>query len=41
VEYVGALEVELTPEELDRIAAALPEPAGLRYPEQMMRSTGR
>jgi len=40
-ENVAAVEVELSPDELERIAASLPEPAGLRYPEEMMRSVGR
>jgi aryl-alcohol dehydrogenase-like predicted oxidoreductase len=40
-ENVGAVEVELSAEELDRIAAALPEPAGKRYTEEMMRTVGR
>ena len=31
----------LADDELDRIAAALPEPAGQRYTEEMMRSIGR
>ena len=38
---VGALEVELTGEDLEQIAAALPEAAGLRYPEAMMTSVNR
>src|SRR3954466_5720392 len=40
-ENVGALEVELTTDDLDQIAAALPEAAGLRYPEAMMASVNR
>jgi aryl-alcohol dehydrogenase-like predicted oxidoreductase len=40
-ENVRAVEVELSPEDLERLANALPEPAGLRYPEEMMRSLGR
>src|SRR3954454_15165903 len=40
-ENVGALEVELTAEDLEQIAAALPEAAGLRYPEAMMTSVNR
>ena len=32
---------ELTEDEAQRIADALPEPAGLRYPEEMMRTIGR
>jgi aryl-alcohol dehydrogenase-like predicted oxidoreductase len=38
---VGALEVELTGDDLEQIAAALPEAAGLRYPEAMMTSVNR
>src|SRR3954451_3495069 len=38
-ENVGAVEVELSDDELADIAAALPEAAGLRYPEQMMPSS--
>jgi aryl-alcohol dehydrogenase-like predicted oxidoreductase len=40
-ENVAAVDVELTPDELERIASALPEPAGQRYSEEMMRSVGR
>jgi aryl-alcohol dehydrogenase-like predicted oxidoreductase len=40
-ENVAAVEIELSEDELERIAAELPEPAGLRYPEEMMRSVGR
>jgi aryl-alcohol dehydrogenase-like predicted oxidoreductase len=40
-ENVAALEIDLTPDELEKIAGALPEPAGQRYPEEMMRSLGR
>jgi aryl-alcohol dehydrogenase-like predicted oxidoreductase len=40
-ENVGATEVELTDDEVERIAAALPEPSGQRYTEEMMRSVGR
>src|SRR3954470_11629128 len=40
-ENVGALDVELTTEDLDAIAAALPDAAGLRYPEAMMSSVNR
>jgi aryl-alcohol dehydrogenase-like predicted oxidoreductase len=40
-ENVAAAEIELTADEVERIAAALPEPAGLRYTEEMMRSVGR
>jgi aryl-alcohol dehydrogenase-like predicted oxidoreductase len=40
-ENVAAVDVELSPEELERIAAVLPEPAGQRYSEEMMRSVGR
>jgi aryl-alcohol dehydrogenase-like predicted oxidoreductase len=35
-ENVAAADVRLTPEELQRIADALPEAAGARYPEAMM-----
>jgi aryl-alcohol dehydrogenase-like predicted oxidoreductase len=35
-ENVAAADVELTPEDLQRIADALPEAAGARYPEAMM-----
>jgi len=38
---VGALDVELTAEDLEQIAAALPEAAGLRYPEAMMNTVNR
>jgi aryl-alcohol dehydrogenase-like predicted oxidoreductase len=40
-ENVAAVDVELSPDELERIADALPEPAGQRYSEEMMRSVGR
>jgi aryl-alcohol dehydrogenase-like predicted oxidoreductase len=40
-ENVAATEIELTDEETEQIAAALPEPSGTRYPEAMMRSVGR
>jgi aryl-alcohol dehydrogenase-like predicted oxidoreductase len=40
-ENVAAVDVELTDDEVEQIAAALPEPAGLRYTEAMMRSVGR
>ncbi|MEA2253861.1 MAG: hypothetical protein QOG70_4103, partial [Solirubrobacteraceae bacterium] len=40
-ENVGALDVELTREDLAGIAELLPDAVGARYPEQMMRSTGR
>jgi aryl-alcohol dehydrogenase-like predicted oxidoreductase len=40
-ENVAATEVELTDEETERIASALPEPSGQRYTEEMMRSVGR
>ena len=40
-ENVGALGVRLTDEDLREIAAALPEPAGQRYPEAMMRTVNR
>ena len=38
-ENVAATEVELSPGELERIADALPDAAGLRYPEKMMPSS--
>jgi aryl-alcohol dehydrogenase-like predicted oxidoreductase len=40
-ENVGATEIELTDDEVEQIAAALPEPSGQRYNEEMMRSVGR
>ena len=40
-ENVAATEVELTEDEVEQIAAALPEPSGQRYAEEMMRSVGR
>jgi aryl-alcohol dehydrogenase-like predicted oxidoreductase len=40
-ENVAATDIELAEDELERIAAALPEPAGQRYTEEMMRSIGR
>jgi aryl-alcohol dehydrogenase-like predicted oxidoreductase len=40
-ENVGAVDVELTDDELREIADALPEAAGERYPEQMMANVGR
>jgi aryl-alcohol dehydrogenase-like predicted oxidoreductase len=40
-ENVTATEIELTDEETEQIAAALPEPSGGRYTEEMMRSVGR
>jgi aryl-alcohol dehydrogenase-like predicted oxidoreductase len=40
-ENAAAAEIELTPEEAERIAEALPEPSGPRYPEEMMRTIGR
>jgi aryl-alcohol dehydrogenase-like predicted oxidoreductase len=40
-ENVGALEVELSEDELRDISEALPEPSGPRYSEEMMRSIGR
>jgi aryl-alcohol dehydrogenase-like predicted oxidoreductase len=39
-ENVAAAGVELSADDLDRISAALPEPAGQRYTEEMMRSIG-
>ena len=40
-ENVAAVEIELTDDETQRIAETLPEPAGLRYPEELMRTIGR
>jgi aryl-alcohol dehydrogenase-like predicted oxidoreductase len=40
-ENAAAADVELTDDELRTIAEALPEAAGTRYPEAMMRSVGR
>jgi aryl-alcohol dehydrogenase-like predicted oxidoreductase len=40
-ENVAATEIDLSDDELERISAALPEPAGQRYTEEMMRSIGR
>jgi aryl-alcohol dehydrogenase-like predicted oxidoreductase len=40
-ENAAAADVQLTEDELRTIAEALPEAAGLRYPEAMMRSVGR
>jgi aryl-alcohol dehydrogenase-like predicted oxidoreductase len=40
-ENVAAVDIDLTDEEMERIEAALPEPAGQRYTEEMMRSIGR
>jgi aryl-alcohol dehydrogenase-like predicted oxidoreductase len=40
-ENAAAAEIELTDEEVQRIADALPEPAGPRYPEELMRTIGR
>ena len=40
-ENVAAVEVELTPQELTEIAAALPAAAGKRYPVAMMDAVGR
>ncbi len=40
-ENVAAVEIELTEEEVQQITEALPEPAGDRYTEEMMRSIGR
>jgi aryl-alcohol dehydrogenase-like predicted oxidoreductase len=37
-ENVGAVDVSLTEDDLREIAAALPEPAGPRYPAEMMRT---
>jgi aryl-alcohol dehydrogenase-like predicted oxidoreductase len=40
-ENVAATDIELTEEETEQIASALPEPSGMRYTEEMMRSVGR
>jgi aryl-alcohol dehydrogenase-like predicted oxidoreductase len=40
-ENVGALDVALTDDELAAISAALPDPAGDRYPQEMMRLIGK
>jgi aryl-alcohol dehydrogenase-like predicted oxidoreductase len=40
-ENVAAVAVDLTEEEAQRIADALPTPAGPRYPEELMRTIGR
>jgi aryl-alcohol dehydrogenase-like predicted oxidoreductase len=40
-ENVAAADVELSPDELQSIADALPEASGLRYPEAMMSSVNR
>jgi aryl-alcohol dehydrogenase-like predicted oxidoreductase len=40
-ENVGATEIELTDQEVEQIASALPKPSGMRYTEEMMRSVGR
>jgi aryl-alcohol dehydrogenase-like predicted oxidoreductase len=40
-ENVAAVDVELSESDMAGIEAALPEPAGQRYPEEMMRSVGR
>jgi aryl-alcohol dehydrogenase-like predicted oxidoreductase len=40
-ENVGALDVQLGDAELAEISAALPETAGTRYPEEMMRLIGK
>jgi aryl-alcohol dehydrogenase-like predicted oxidoreductase len=37
-ENLAATDLELGPEDVERIAAAVPEPAGERYPEPVMRS---
>jgi aryl-alcohol dehydrogenase-like predicted oxidoreductase len=41
VENAGAVDVELTDEELDQIADALPEPTGTRYAAAAMQELGR
>jgi aryl-alcohol dehydrogenase-like predicted oxidoreductase len=40
-ENVAAVDVRLSPEEMEEIEAALPQPSGPRYPEEMMRTIGR
>ncbi len=40
-ENAGAVDVELSADDLREIADALPDPAGQRYPEAMMRLVGR
>ena len=40
-ENAAAVDVELTDDELREIADALPEAAGLRYPEEMMQTVNR
>jgi aryl-alcohol dehydrogenase-like predicted oxidoreductase len=40
-ENAGAVDVQLSADELREIADALPEVSGLRYPEEMMRLVGR
>jgi aryl-alcohol dehydrogenase-like predicted oxidoreductase len=40
-ENVAAVEIELSSDEMEEIESALPEAAGARYPEEMMRSIGR
>src|SRR5512139_868559 len=40
-ENAAAIDVRLTPEELNAIADALPQAAGARYPEPMLRTVGR
>jgi aryl-alcohol dehydrogenase-like predicted oxidoreductase len=40
-ENVGAVDVELTDDDLRQIAEALPAAAGLRYPEAMMNTVNR
>jgi aryl-alcohol dehydrogenase-like predicted oxidoreductase len=40
-ENVAATDIDLTDEETEQIASALPEPSGMRYTEEMMRSVGR
>ena len=40
-ENAAAVDVVLTDDELREIADALPQAAGQRYPEAMMRSVGR
>jgi len=40
-ENVAAVDVRLSPEEMEEIEAALPQAAGTRYPEEMMRTIGR
>jgi aryl-alcohol dehydrogenase-like predicted oxidoreductase len=40
-ENVAAADFDLSGDDLEEIATALPEPAGMRYPEEGMRAVGR